>query len=91
MGVFFYHSLPYFFEKRSLIVPGAMHLARLVLTGLHVTGILLLLASQCWDYRHILHAQLFSVDAGHSNSSSQSSMVSTLLTVPFPQPFTNYF
>lgn len=38
MGVFFNHSLPYFFEKRSLIVPGAMYLARLGLTGCMLQG-----------------------------------------------------
>lgn len=32
-----------FFETRPLIVPGAMHLARLFPAGLHVAGILLLL------------------------------------------------
>lgn len=56
--VFFNHSLTLLVSKKSLTVPGAMHLARRGLTGLHVAGILLLLASQCWDYRHIMHASL---------------------------------
>lgn len=59
-----------FFGTMFFIIPGAMHLARLRLAGLHVAGTLLLLASHCWSYRHILHAQTFNVDAGHSDLSS---------------------
>lgn len=61
-----------YYLKQGLL----LYLARLSLAGLHVTGILLLLAPQCWDYRHILYTWPCNVGAGHSDSSSHACVTS---------------